>query len=182
MAHTSVPKNQCSAKGFSWVSALPPKEFSSIPNPYLHLGSPAIPPHGKLFASDEEKQSNKEIDPAVESGKAQSWISCFLPMGQDNRETSACHGAEPRTPNLLHPLVDKGIPHPYRKMHTEKDPVTQTAPTLAHRATKSQGLQDAAALLFHLSMQAGQQSTRTRSQGSSKAWEGEMGVQACSLA
>jgi len=109
-AHTSVTKSQCSAKGFSWVSTLPPKESSSVPKPYLAPGSPATPPHGELFASDEEKHSNKEMDAAVESSKAQSWISCFLAMRQHHKETSACHRAEPRTPNSLHPLVDKGFP------------------------------------------------------------------------
>lgn len=37
MAHTGVTKSQFSANGFSWVGALPAKEFSSVPNPYLHL-------------------------------------------------------------------------------------------------------------------------------------------------
>lgn len=62
------------------------------------------------------------MDPAVESSKAQSQNSCFLTVGQDNREMSACRGAETRTPNLLHPLVDKGTSHPYRKMHDGKRP------------------------------------------------------------
>lgn len=60
------------------------------------------------------KNSKKGIDPALESSKAQSsfCFSCFLATGQDNREMSACHGAESRTPN---PLVDKVIPQSYRK-------------------------------------------------------------------
>lgn len=39
MAQASVTKSQCSAKGFSWVSALPAKEFSSIPNTPVHQPS-----------------------------------------------------------------------------------------------------------------------------------------------
>lgn len=106
MAHIGVTKSQFSANDFSWVGALPAKEFSSVPNPYLHLGSPAIPPPRKLFALDEENQSNKETDPAAEFSKAQSWISSFLAVEQHNREMSACRGAGPRPPSPLHPPVD----------------------------------------------------------------------------
>ena len=144
--------------------------------PSLHTGH-YLPQMRKTRATRRWIQQLNPVKP--KAGSAAS-----LPGGRTTGRCQPAGGAEPRTPSPLHPLVGKGIPHPYRKTHNGKDPVRQTAPTLAHRATKSQGLQDAAALLFRLSMQAGQQSTRTCSQGreSSKAWEGEMGVQECSLA
>lgn len=78
------------------------------------------------------------MDAAVESSKAQSCFcfSCFLAVGEDNREVSA---PEPRTPK---PLAENS----YRTIER-----TLLHKQLQHWATKSQRVQDVAGLLFHLS-------------------------------
>lgn len=124
------------------------------------------------------------MDPAVESSNAHRWMNCFLAVGQDTRDMWDCR-SEPRTPNPLQPLVDKGIPHPYGKTYAGKDPVTQTAPTLP---TRQQNLKGSKMLQFSFSVSLHRQVSKAQGHAprGEKApklgWERGMGVQECSLA
>lgn len=99
--------------------------FGSISNPYLPPGSPAFPSHGKLSTSDEEKQSKRGwiqlLNPV--KPKAASASAASLLWG---RTTGRCQPAMDRTSK---PLVDKVIPHSYRKTPCKRAYCTNTSNT-----------------------------------------------------